>query len=194
MSRALRAPKDPLWRLMPASSTLLKLVDHFISVKQRPVLDAGCGYGRNAVALALRGLDVVCADSDPMRLANITELAPAYFAQYRLPNQAPGRLSTMCLELSTSSWPFGRDEFSSIVSVHFPTFDLIDVFRSSLVRGGFLYIETFGGHGENHRDLPRAGHLRRVFEKNFDLILYRENAAGPRTHSKVSAKLLARRL
>jgi SAM-dependent methyltransferase len=163
-------------------------------VKSRPVLDAGCGFGRNAVAVALRGLDIVCADNDAARLSTLTKLAPAYFDQHRLPDQAPGQLRTVCIDLNASSWPFGYEEFSSIVCVQFPNFGLIDAFRKSIFRGGFLYLETFGGHGENYVDLPNAGHLRRVLEKDYELAFYRERSVGPPRYSKVSAKLLARNL
>jgi hypothetical protein len=96
--------------------------------------------------------------------------------------------------VSPSTWSFLHDAFSSVVCVQFPEPEpLIDAFRRSLVRGGYLYIETFGGHGENYLDLPHAGHLKQVLENNFDLIFYREKSLGPPARGKSSAKLLARK-
>jgi SAM-dependent methyltransferase len=181
--------------MTPPSSTLLKFADYFTSVPSRPVLDVGCGYGRNAVALALRGLDIVCADSDADRLSTLAALAPAYFARHKFPDTEPGRIQIACTAVSPSTWSFPQDAFSSIVCVQFPEPEsLIDAFRRSLVRGGYLYIETFGGHGENYLDLPLAGHLRRVLIDCYQFVIYREKAVGPRGCGRVSAQLLARKL
>jgi 2-polyprenyl-3-methyl-5-hydroxy-6-metoxy-1,4-benzoquinol methylase len=46
----------------PPSKALMGVADEISSISQLPVLDAGCGFGRNAVALASRGLSVVCVD------------------------------------------------------------------------------------------------------------------------------------
>jgi SAM-dependent methyltransferase len=195
MPRIARDRTDPLWRLTPASSTLLKFARYLTEVTSKPVLDVGCGYGRNAVALALRGLDVVCADSDPHRLSTLTVLAPAFLARDKLRDQEPGEIRTICVDLHASTWRFEHDAFSSIVCVQFPDPEpLFDVFRASVVRAGFLYLETFGGHGENYFDLPRTGHLKRVLQEHYDIISYREKPVGPPMLGRVSAKLLARRL
>jgi predicted RNA methylase len=46
------------------------------SHSEAPVLDAGCGYGRNAVALACRGISVVCVDQKKERLDALVLSAP----------------------------------------------------------------------------------------------------------------------
>jgi hypothetical protein len=57
------------------SRTLLRFAKSFS--REFPVLDAGCGFGRNAVALAKQALTVVCADRDEQRLGELMRLAPA---------------------------------------------------------------------------------------------------------------------
>jgi hypothetical protein len=39
--------------------------------REFPALDAGCGAGRNAIALAQLGLTIVCADRDEQRLSEL---------------------------------------------------------------------------------------------------------------------------
>jgi SAM-dependent methyltransferase len=192
MSPRERAQKDPLWQVTPPSTTLIKVAHEFAALNSRPVLDAGCGYGRNAFALSLRGLDVVCADGDVARLSTLTSLAPLFFATRNLPEQKVGTLHPVCVNLDSSAWPFRKNTFSAVVCVHFPPLDLLDVFRFSLVSGGLLYIETFGGQGQNYLDLPSKGHLHGLLSKSYDLLFYKERAVGPPNFGAVSVKLLAR--
>lgn len=194
MSRRVRTQDDPLWQVTPPSSALLKFAHEFGALKSRPVLDAGCGFGRNAIALSLRGLDVVCADGDAGRLSTLTSLAPTFFATHKLPEQEVGRLHPVCVNLNSSAWPFRKNTFSAIVCVHFLKLDLLDAFRFSLVSAGHLYIETFGGQGQNYLDLPRKGELRDALAKNYELRFYKERAVGPSNLEAASVKLLARKL
>jgi hypothetical protein len=50
--------------LGPPSKTLIGMAVELSSLSQYPVLDAGFGFGRNAVALASRGLSVVFVDHE----------------------------------------------------------------------------------------------------------------------------------
>jgi hypothetical protein len=40
--------------------------------------------------------------------------------------------------------------------------ELVPCFISSLQPRGYIYIETFGGHGENFRQLPKAGQMNEL--------------------------------
>ena len=66
--------------------------------RQRPVLDAGSGTGRNAIALAQLRYTVVCADRDDKRL----RLVPK-----------SDRLIPICIDLAPATWPFRPDCFSA---------------------------------------------------------------------------------
>jgi hypothetical protein len=89
-------------------------------------------------------------------------------------------------------WPFSGDQFSSIICAHFLN-ELIASFWSSLVAGGHLYIETFGGQGRNYLDLPQAGQLRDQLSPQFDLPFYQERKVGPAGNGAVAVRLLARK-
>jgi hypothetical protein len=100
----------------------------------------------------------------------------------------------MLADLKESQWPFSQSCFGAIICVHFLDIKLFDVFRSSLVPNGHLYIETFGGHGGNYLDLPKAGQLHDLLSRHFNLLFYRERAVGPPGFEAVSVKLLGKKL
>jgi SAM-dependent methyltransferase len=157
-----------------------------------PILDAGCGYGRNGVALAMRGLDVVCADHNEKRLRALMTLAPDHMENFT--HGKLGVLHPVCTQLSRVHWPFSQACFSAIICIHFLGVDLLPLFGASLVAGGYLYIETFGGHGQNYLDLPKEGQLRdAVVAAGFQLLSYRERKVGPANSSAVSVKLWAQK-
>jgi SAM-dependent methyltransferase len=159
---------------------------------KQPVLDAGCGYGRNAVALALRGIDVVCVDRDQTRLEEFVSLAIPFMAATH-PSGKAGKLYPLCTDLSERNWPFSLNCFSAIVCIHFPDIWPFEAFRSSLVLGGYLYLETFGGHDQNYLALPKAGSVRVLLGDSFRLIHYREHKVGSSNLNAVTVKLFAQR-
>jgi SAM-dependent methyltransferase len=175
-------PADPTFR---SWSPRLRRCAHLFQA-ERPVLDAGCGAGRNALPLARLGLRVVCADRDKKALGKLHSLARA--------QASPLPLHPVCVTLTAQRWPFARACFSGIICVHFLELELLPAMRSSLAPGGLLYIETIGGQGENHLDLPAAGSLRRFLTRDFEFIFYEERPAGPVSADKSAVKLLARRL
>ena len=105
-----------------------------------------------------------------------------------------GRLYPVVADLKNSQWPFSQNCFGAIICIHFLDAYLFDAFRSSLVPNGHLYIETFGGHGGNYLDLPKAGQLHDLLSRHFHLSFYREKAVGPQDSGAVSVKLLGKKL
>lgn len=166
----------------PPSSALLRQIEKFST--EYPVLDAGCGTGRNAIALARAGHSVICADRD--------ETALSYLRAFAQEHDGVLRLHPVCAELHADCWPFRQNCFGTIVCVHFIELAFLEAARSSLVTGGHLYVETIGGQGGNHVDLPVIGTLRRFLENHYELLYYEERPAGPPTVQKCAAKLLAR--
>jgi SAM-dependent methyltransferase len=185
--------RELISHLSSPSKAMMTFADDLARNSGSPVLDAGCGFGRNAVALALRGLSVVCVDRDTDRLRKLVRFWPDCINRLKRPGFAVGQLHPLCAELDSSRWPFPQNCFSAIICVHFIRIELFDLFTTSLVPGGHLFVETFGGHGQNYLDLPKAGQLRDLLSDQFHLLFYRERAVGPPGHRAVSAKLLARK-
>lgn len=174
----------------PASKTLLRFIDAIAECRPSRVLDAAGGYGRNAAALASSGCHVVCVDRDLNRLRQLKKtISPSILPQ----PQTSGCIQPICADLAGSLWLFRDECFDAIVCVHFVRLDLFDFFRRSLRPGGYLYFETFDGHGENYLALPDAGHARARLDKDFDLRFYREKRVGPASSGAVSVRLFARK-
>jgi SAM-dependent methyltransferase len=151
----------------------------------RPVLDVGCGVGRNAIAMGRLGLRVVCVDRDNCRLRQLADLASV--------GGVRNLLVPICAELEATWWPFRQDFFSAIVCIHFLDLRILPLIHSSLCAEGYLFIESVGGHGENHRELPRAGEVRALLSPLFHFDFYDERRAGPAEYGKCSVRLLARK-
>ena len=116
----------------------------------------------------------------PLRLAHIVGEA----------GQA-GTLYPVCANVTR--WPFSKDCFSAVVCIHIVVDGLLESARDSLVRNGLLYVETFGNHGRNYLDLPKAGEFRDQLAADFDFLFYRERNAGPPEADAVSVTFLARK-
>lgn len=176
-NRAESAPGSP-------SALLMQWAHKFSSTL--PVLDAGCGFGRNAVALARLGHKVICADSDADRLRSLAHV----MSRKRIWIS----LFPVCVNLGQDGWPFGKNCFSAVVCVHFLDLALLPLIRACLCTGGYLFIETIGGHGSNHLELPRAGELHRALKADFRFEFYEERRAGPERFGKRAVKLLAQKI
>ncbi len=157
------------------------------------VLDAPCGYGRNAFALAARGCTVVAIDNDRKRLAALEQVKAAYPANSPPGAVGMGRVVSVCADITAEGWPVARSIASAIICVHFAMVDLIPTFLSSLKEGGYLYIETFGGQGQNFRELPKAGQLRELLSRQVEFRFYKERKVGPTDVDSVVVTLFAQR-
>ena len=177
----------------PPSKTLMSFAEEMASHSDLPILDAGCGYGRNAVALASRGSSVVCVDQKLERLHALVRLAPNRMVDLGVASCKAGQLYPLVANLDPHQWPFGEKCFGGIICVHFLKISLFEAFRSSLAAEGYLYIETFGGQGRNYLDLPKAGQLHDLLSTNFHVLFYREKKVGPGGSDAVTVKLFARK-
>jgi SAM-dependent methyltransferase len=151
-----------------------------------PLLDAGCGSGRNAIALANMGHEIICADRDLDRLRCLTRAVSR--------KRIRSSLLPVCANLRRNDWPFGKKRFSAVVCVHFLDLGLVPLMHACLCRGGYLFIETIGGHGRNHLELPRAGELRKALATDFRFEFYEERRVGPARSRKRAVKLLAQKI
>jgi SAM-dependent methyltransferase len=175
------------------SKTLVKFADHIASFGKGPVVDAPCGYGRNAVALAARGCTVVAVDIDRKRLLALEQVKAAYVAEHVSAGVSTGQILTFCADLSAEGWPIAPSSVSAIICVHFAMIHLVPSFISSLQQGGYVYVETFGGQGQNFRELPKAGQLRELLSRHMEFRYYKERKVGPTEVDSVSVTLFAQR-
>jgi SAM-dependent methyltransferase len=166
-----------------ASRALLGLAEEFS--RKFPILDAGCGFGRNAIALAELGFSVVCAERDPRRLDVLMKAA----ASKRLARS----LFPIHVALGTANWPFAPASFSAIIFVHYLDTLLFPSIYHSLVPDGALYVETVGGQGQNYLELPQQGELRSLLSPHFRLVTYRERSVGPTEYNRCAVRLLAKK-
>lgn len=175
------------------SKTLVKFADQIASFGKGPLVDAPCGYGRNAVAMAARGCTVVAVDNDQKRFVSLEQLKVAYIAERASAGVSPGHIFTVCADLTAEGWPVAPSSVSAIICIHFAMIDLVPSFISSLQVGGHIYAETFGGQGQNFRELPKAGQLRDLLSRHVEFIHYKERKVGPTGYDSVSVTLFAQR-
>ena len=180
-----------IWRQLAPSRTLLKFASEIAGFGQAPALDVACGLGRNAILLAAHGRDVVCLDRDLSRLRTLQEVSAPVLGVVAVPGR-PGSVVPVCAMVNSGSWPFRAASFGSVISVHFVDAALFADFATSLIVGGYLYIETFGGQGDNYLDLPFPGQIRAALSSSFTLQFYREKRL-PRHPDAVTVRALARK-
>jgi SAM-dependent methyltransferase len=157
------------------------------------VLDAPCGFGRNALALAVHGFTVLAADHDRGRLASLGRAAGHQQSKRNNDGARRGAVLPICVDLSPHAWCFPPASFDLVLCVHYDFRSILPDLKSSVRPGGFLYIETFGGQGENYLCLPATGYLRAALADGFDIRLYAEKRVGPRSVDAVSVKIFAQK-
>jgi len=174
------------------SKTLLRFADRIAKLSTGPVLDAPCGYGRNALALASLGCNIVGVDNDLGRLSALEQSKGPYISNDLLMGER-GQITTICAELMPDRWLFAPSAFSAIVCVHFEIIDILPSLILSLQKGGYIYVETFGGHGQNFRALPHIGELRNLLGRDTELQYYKERPVGPAQLKNACVTLLAQK-
>jgi SAM-dependent methyltransferase len=186
--KATRAP-------LPASpsKTLVNFANQIVSPGRGLVVDAPCGDGRNSIELAGHGSAVIAIDHDRKRLETLDRIKSSHVREHARGNVSPGQVFTVCADLSSKGWPLAPSSVWSIVCVHFAMTDLIPSFLSSLKTGGYLYVETFGGHGENFRELPKSNQLRELLSTHVEFRYYKERKVGPLGFDSVAVTLLGQR-
>jgi hypothetical protein len=94
---------------------------------------------------------------------------------------------------ATVDLPFRESSFDLVLVVHFVADGLIGRIGPLLRGGGYLLIETYGGHGANWMALPQPGQMRDELACRFEIIDYRERLVGPTRTEAASVKFVARR-
>jgi len=172
------------------SKTLLKFANRITILGTGPVLDAPCGYGRNAVALASLGCSVIAIDNNPKRLRALEQSKASYISRE---SRKCGQIATICADLRSDRWIFAASSFSAIICVHFEMIDILPCFISSLQRGGYIYVESFGGHGHNFLALPKFGELHNLLGRDMIFHYCKERRVGPPEFNSVCVTLFGQK-
>ena len=162
------------------SQTLIRYLDRVTSSYGAPILDAPCGFGRNAQPLADKGFNVIAVDKDLVRLNSLQK------------SMSRHKVFPLCADLTKGRLPFGPRSFSAILCIHYPIQGILADFDDQLIDGGHLFIETFGGQGGNYLELPKADEIRQAL-MNYKLLFYNERSVGPAAHNAVVVKALAQK-
>ncbi|WP_347559134.1 class I SAM-dependent methyltransferase [Mycobacterium mantenii] len=152
------------------------------------ILDAPCGYGRHALSLHALGCRVACVDIDDKALEKLSAFSRDFVASGRQ------GLELFKVDLVRGDWPFEKAQFGGALNVHFYETKLLSNIAYSLASGGLLYIETIANRKGNFMQLPEAGETQALLGDTFEFLHLKENHAGPADSSKVTVRMLARRI
>jgi len=183
--------RSTAWDFLSPSTTLLKYADDLSGGGL--TLDLACGFGRNAIFMASYGSNVICVDHDLNRLRQLDASKSELLGLSPIQNRC-GTITTVCADISEKLWPFLADTFHVVIGVHFKFVPLIPCIMRSLRSGGYIYLETFGGQGQNHLDLPRPGETKLAVGDQAKYIYYRERPASRKHGEAVTVKALARKI
>ena len=159
--------------IRPLPSKALLLYDGLINFRElSPVLDIGCGNGRNSIFLALKGCVVEAVDASPAALSLLRQRASEAHVHDVI------SVKNLLLE---GAWPFPTDHFGltldSYVFCHILDARPREEFRHELYRvtrpNGMVYTAAFGVDDEYYAELreksgpivedPRNGVVKRLY-------------------------------
>jgi tellurite methyltransferase len=150
-------------------------------------MDLACGYGRNTLHLARKGLTAIGIDRSMEALTVGREAA------------ARQKLAASFVRADLTRFAFPSNAFSVVVCFKYRNYDLYPAIRAALRAGGLLIYETYTAEHRNCGCRPRdPAHL---LERNellqafgdWEIIYYREVWAGRGVASLVARKPAAAR-
>lgn len=162
-----------------ASLFLTKCLGQRLSLPNQLAVDLGCGRGRHLALLAQHGFHAVGADRD-------------WDALKQARRHCRTALLLQCDILD--SLPLRPGSVGLVVAVHVPLPDVMRTFPGILAVGGYAILESVPGHGENWRELPKRGALRRLIDPRFLVLDLSERAVGPVEKKAVMVRAFIQRL
>ena len=138
--------------------------------KQGQALDVACGMGRNAVALAEKGLTTTAIDISKVALDKLTKYA----------GQQQFDIETLAYDLTQNSLPV--DGYDVIVISHYLNRELIPAIKQALNPNGLIFYQTFikdkvEDIGPSNPDFLLDQNELLNFFNDFQIIFYREEAS-----------------
>jgi SAM-dependent methyltransferase len=187
MSEAGHAEWDERHRGKPAGEAEPVLAEMLARIPRGVVLDVAAGRGRNALALARVGIEVVAVDysTEAMRLLAATA--------------REARLAIWPIVANLDSFHLKDESFDAIVNINFLDRALFPNFVRALRPGGVLIADTFLvdqaaiGHPRDPRFLLAHGELR-TLAGDLEIEEYREGPVTyPNGERAFRASIVARR-
>ncbi len=143
-----------------------------------PALDLPCGFGRHSLYLSQKFDTVVCADYD----------RDVFYDRWFDGNQS---LAPIILN-ANKNLPFKSESFGLVAIIHFYSNELFANIRYILKPGGIVIFESFGGQGENWRELPAKDNFKESLDGAFEILYFKEKVVGPEK-SNITVKMVARK-
>ena len=166
------------------------LVEHFDALhclKDKPILDIACGYGRNGAFFVNKGYECYFCDIDRDCLQFIEEGVGV--CENGSINKSLYKVYS--IDFENQEWPFAENSASGIINVHYYNKDIVKKFINTVCVGGFIYIETISARGENYLELPEHKYIYDLMKDKYAFIYYNEKIVKPIELSKATLKLLA---
>ncbi len=185
-------PRRPDWderhRGQPPGEAEPFLVAMFARIPRgAEVLDVAAGRGRNALALARSGMQVVAVDRSPEAIRILAAAART------------ARLAIWPVVANLDSFHFKDESFDAIVNINFLDRALFPKFARALRPGGILIADTFLvdqaaiAHPSDPRFLLNHGELR-ALASGLEIEEYREGLTATLSgHRAFRASMVARR-
>lgn len=161
------------------SSYVVQCLSERLSLPTPVAADLGCGHGRHLPLLARQGFTVFALDIDDAALRAARKRCRA-----ALPVQCDLR----------QGMPFKGGRLGLALAVHVPLLALVPILAEALALGGLAILESVGGYGENWRELPRRGALRRKLRGHFTILNLEEHPVGPPSKQTVTVRAFIQRI
>ena len=166
---------------------------------QAPVLDLGCGGGRNGLYLLKQNIPVVFADIKESALAQVKDT----IAGYGCDNKLSADFWQVDFEQSDSK-PLVGKSFSSVIVFRYLHRALFEQIKQAVMTGGYVVYETFTvdqpqfGRPKNPNFLLKHGELAEIFSDwhivhSFEGILESTPDTNNETSKQAIAQIIARK-
>jgi len=141
--------------------------------------DLACGYGRHTKLLQRLGFSVIAVDFDETALSYLRRRQSKPFV--------------VRADL-TKGLPVRPKSLGLVVVVHYPLPDVIPLLEFALAPEGYGVLESIEDRGENWRQLPKRGALRRRLRGTFEIIHLQERPCRPPNANAITVKAVVRRV
>ncbi|WP_374650561.1 methyltransferase domain-containing protein [Dongia sp.] len=183
---ALKRKSAPRPRWAPPSRFVTSCLAQTGNDRSGVAADFGSGYGRNTLAAAMQGWNIIAFDLDRNALTSLM----THYGMHRA--ELGGQITAVCADLSQRS-PIRPATFALVMLIEYSIEIDVRAVISAVRTDGYLILETFQDRGENWRGLPSPGALHTLLGNEFDLLRYSETPCRQAESARCTTKVFARR-